>query len=68
VKYYAMAKNWEENGPPVYIAVAAYLGMVGKKTKKKAAPVTANIPEDENARNLMALAQEFASSGGIFSG
>lgn len=38
-RYKAMVAWWEENGPPVYVAAAAYLGLIkpakGSKSQKK---------------------------------
>jgi hypothetical protein len=35
IRYQAMVDHWERNGPPVYMTVAAYFGLV-KKPKEKA--------------------------------
>jgi hypothetical protein len=52
-KYHAMVTHWNECGPPVYVAAAAYLGLIKKKPKKSG--------------NLDELAQMFASTGGEIS-
>lgn len=49
-----MLKWWEENGPPVYITAASYLGLV--KPKKKASQDTGNL------NDLLKM----AGPGGIF--
>ena len=33
-----MIEWWSENGPPVYVSVAGYLGLIKKKKKKNQAP------------------------------
>jgi hypothetical protein len=33
-RYYAMIDWWTENGPPVYVSVAGYLGLIKKKKSK----------------------------------
>lgn len=37
-RYYAMIKWWSDNGPPVYVSVAGYLGLIKKKKKKSQSP------------------------------
>lgn len=64
-RYYAMLHHWEMNGPPVYISVAAYLGLV-KKDNKPNKPQA--VDHDENERNLMALMADLSGSGGVFHG
>ena len=54
-RYYAMVKHWKDNGPPVYLAVAAYLGLV--KTKKPA-----KMGETGNLDELVAM---FSGSNGV---
>ncbi len=46
-----MVKHWEESGPPVYMSVAGYLGLIkdGKKSYG----------------DLEELEREFAGAGGI---
>jgi hypothetical protein len=34
-RYNALIEWYLENGPPVYVSVAAYLGMTGKKSETK---------------------------------
>lgn len=63
-----MQTNWTENGPPVYIAAALYLGLTSKKKSKKKAPRVSEVDAKENANNLMALAMELQNSGGTFYG
>jgi hypothetical protein len=38
-----MMKWWEENGPPTYVAAAAYLGLI--KPKKRPSANTNNLSE-----------------------
>lgn len=56
VKYYAMIDWWGENGPPVYISVAGYLGLIKKRSPKVREGTGGNLEELENM---------FASSGGM---
>lgn len=49
-----MLDHWELNGPPVYIAVAAYLGLI-KEDKKSS----------KDYGDLDDLAAMFAGSGGM---
>jgi hypothetical protein len=44
-RYYAMIKHWKTNGPPVYMAVAGYLGLIKPEAK------TGSL--DELARSFM---------------
>ena len=59
-----MQDHWEHFGPPVYIAVAAYLGIVKKrKDAPKAAPASSRrVRDPETARQLM---QDFMAVGGM---
>lgn len=34
-RYVSMQKWWTDNGPPVYMAVAGYLGLIKKPEPKK---------------------------------
>lgn len=52
---------WADNGPPVYLPVAGYFGLV-KTTPKKA---TAKAETSERG-DLNDLARMFAGSGGSF--
>lgn len=47
-----MVKWWEENGPPVYVAAAAYLGLI--KPKKKSS--TGKADDAGNLNELLKLA------------
>lgn len=58
-KYYAMLKHWKENGPPVYMAVAGYLGLIKPAAKRE------NASEEEKYGNLEELEAMFAGSGGV---
>jgi len=46
-----MVDHWCENGPPVYIAVAGYLGLVKRKTGSKA-----KTGEPGNLEDLLQMA------------
>jgi len=52
-EYNAMQKHWRLNGPPVYMAVAGYLGLI--KEDKKASTEYGSLDE---------LAAMFGSTGG----
>ena len=51
---------WEQNGPPVYMSVAAYLGLYDKKktSQKKSA-------KSGKSGDLNQLAAMFAGTGGM---
>jgi hypothetical protein len=53
-----MLEWWEENGPPVYISVASYLGLVKKPSAKSSS-------RGGKTGDLNELAQMFKSSGGM---
>lgn len=55
-----MVDWWEENGPPAYVGVASYLGLIKPKKKTGKAP---NTPGKEN--NLEELANRFRATGGM---
>lgn len=52
LRYYAMQAHWKESGPPVYMAVAGYLGLISEKKSKD----VGNLDELE----------ELLGSGGTF--
>lgn len=51
--YYAMCKHWKSYGPPVYMAVAGFLGLINTS---KAKPKSGNLED---------LERMFASTGGM---
>lgn len=52
-----MVEHWKLNGPPVYMAVAGYLGLI-KEDKRR--------PKDESKYgSLEELANMFSNSGGM---
>jgi hypothetical protein len=68
-----MVDHWEKFGPPVYIAVAGYLGLIGKKDGKKgssneARPANKPIGTKGDVGNLNDLAQLLSGSGGVLNG
>lgn len=68
-----MQDHWAKFGPPVYIAAAGYLGLIGKETPKGQGgngAQTASKPigaVGENG-NLNDLAQLLSGSGGVLNG
>lgn len=56
-----MALHWEEVGPPVYISVAAYLGL-GKKAEVKGPQVKAESKVGEDPAKLF---EQFRHMGGM---
>lgn len=48
-----MLDLWEEQGPPVHIAAAAYLGLIGKKKKKR--PGSGMPPRPFDNKNPFAI-------------
>jgi len=52
-RYNTMIEHWKRHGPPVYMSVAGYLGLIKEETKGK--PKGGNLDE---------LARMFASTGG----
>lgn len=68
-----MVDHWEKNGPPVYIAVAGYLGLIGTKDGKKptggdAPKASKPIGSNGEKGNLNDLAALLSGSGGILNG
>lgn len=55
-----MVEHWKTNGPPVYMAVAGYLGLI--KTDKKA---TSSGGSSQEYGNLEELARMFEGTGGM---
>lgn len=53
-----MVRHWKHNGPPVYMAVAGYLGLI---KEDKDIPKT----DEEKYGNLEELAAMFEQSGGV---
>jgi len=42
-----MVDWWEENGVPAYIAVSAYMGLIGKKKKSSGKPARGGHKGDD---------------------
>lgn len=67
-----MSDHWDENGPPVYIAVAGYLGMFKKDKDKKRdfeQDSPTGIPGPEQGGNdPNELVHMLSETGGILSG
>lgn len=61
-RYKHMLDWWSNNGPPVYIAVAGYLGLI-KEDKAGSQPKA--IPKPKESGNLNDLLK-MAGSGGFF--
>lgn len=53
-RYNAMIDHWLKNGPPVYISVAGYLGIVNKKRPGSKAKTKAEEPG--NLEDLLKMA------------
>ena len=58
-----MQDHWTKYGPPVYIAVAGYLGLVKPEQKKAEPPVDAS--SDANFQALEALERQLSGTGGV---
>lgn len=58
--YQRMQDHWLHNGPPVYMAVAGYLGLI-----KKRSPVNKTTGKQEMTGNWDDLFNRFASTGGV---
>lgn len=56
-----MVKWWEEMGPPVYVAAAAYLGLI--KTKKELSSPSQTQGSGKDPGNLEELAKLFGADG-----
>lgn len=67
-----MVTHWEKMGPPVYIAAAAYMGLIGKDTKGQAGngAQTASKPIGKSGEkgNLNDLAKLLSGHGGVLNG
>jgi hypothetical protein len=62
-----MADNWQLNGPPVHISVAAYMGMMNpSKTKPKSNKPVASGGSQQS--ELEKLAYSLSNTGGILNG
>lgn len=72
-----MVEHWKHSGPPVYMSVASYLGMVKPRSKTGGAPKNTSHPVTQSARsganaeeiskygNLEELAAMFGETGGV---
>lgn len=60
-RYKRMLDWWSDNGPPVYIAVAGYLGLI-KEDKAGSVPQAEKPKETGNLNDLLKM----AGSGGFF--
>lgn len=66
VDYYKMVDHWTENGPPVYMAVAGYLGLIKEKKKGDKPSGSGNSSNDaKRYGNLEELAAMFNGTGGM---
>lgn len=54
-----MVDHWKHNGPPVYMAVAGYLGLIKPEKERPGAT------EEQKYGNLDDLEQMFAGTGGL---
>lgn len=61
--YQKMQDHWEHNGPPVYISVAGYLGLI--KKRKPATKVNKTTGKQEMTGNWDDLFSQFSAAGGI---
>lgn len=59
-----MLSWWEDNGPPVYISVASYLGLNKPKDKKKPRAKQVDADSSDNEANLENLVRMFSGSNG----
>jgi hypothetical protein len=69
VRYKSMIDHWAEQGPPVYVSVAAYLGFSGKKAEPPVKVVDGKPVKTTTSTktgDLNQLASMFAKSGGNF--
>lgn len=62
--YQKMQDHWEHNGPPVYIAVAGYLGLI-KKRKPTVKKIDKTTGLQEMTGNWDDLYSQFSAAGGI---
>lgn len=60
-----MVDWWENNGPPVYIAAAGYLGLIKPSNKTKVAKGKDGKPVKQESGNLNDLLK-MAGPGGMF--
>lgn len=68
-----MVEHWKKFGPPVYIAAAGYLGLMGKEETKGqegngAQMASKPIGKSGERGNLNDLAQLLSGSGGVLNG
>lgn len=64
-----MLSHWEKNGPPVYVAVAGYLGLIATEDKKKPSESSSKpIGNSGEKGDLNDLARMLSGSGGILNG
>lgn len=61
--YQKMQDHWEHNGPPVYIAVAGYLGLI--KKRPKTIRIDKKTGGQEMTGNWDDLFSQFSAAGGI---
>lgn len=63
--YNKMQDHWEYNGPPVYMAVAGYLGLIKKKPKMITKVIEGKTVKTRDPGNLDELMAMFGPTGGI---
>lgn len=54
-----MVEHWKYNGPPVYMSVAGYLGLIKEPAKRP------DATDEQKYGNLEDLEAMFAGSGGM---
>lgn len=58
--YWKMKDHWLENGPPLYVLAAAYLGYDRKNSKEKS-----KSDKIKPGKGFERLAEDFKSAGGV---
>lgn len=66
-----MQQHWLEWGPPVYMSVAAYMGLMKKPRSGNPSDdgggQSLKADSEENLQNLEKLFSEFSGAGGVIS-
>jgi|AraplaMF_Col_mMF_1032025.scaffolds.fasta_scaffold64334_2 hypothetical protein len=61
-----MLEHWGKNGPPVYVAAAAYLGLLKTPPKvKKGGPGKTTVASPQGGGDLNDLVKMFQGTGGM---